>query len=348
MIQAIPTRYNGYLFRSRIEARWAVFFDTLGVKYEYEKEGLDLGSHRYLPDFWLPGLGVWIEIKGTDPSHEEYRKAELATFCTGRFLVMFMGDIPNPEREAFGSQHGGLLFYPGSRLCFRAPDFETIESIELTQLRPQTVSELLDLDDRSALIQVDLGWHGIFLTRHLRRAISIDGWADIERAMPALGSMGDYEIALPRRTETKMRWMECKGCHRVFMMQKGDARCPVCPVDDSNVCRELWLDDRSVRVLTTYQAARSARFEHGETPQPVMSQQPRAKGKKPRPISTPLPKHNTRFPSGSKVKHTSYGEGIVVSSVARGGDEEVTVAFIGKGIKKLLAAFAGLQLVSRP
>lgn len=38
-IKPIETYYNGYRFRSRLEARWAVFFDALGVRYEYEPEG---------------------------------------------------------------------------------------------------------------------------------------------------------------------------------------------------------------------------------------------------------------------------------------------------------------------
>ena len=53
-IKAIQTEYRGYLFRSRLEARWAVFFDACGVEYEYEPEGYDLGSGlMYLPDFLL-------------------------------------------------------------------------------------------------------------------------------------------------------------------------------------------------------------------------------------------------------------------------------------------------------
>lgn len=64
-IKAIETRYAGCRFRSRLEARWARFFDFLGVRWEYEKEGFDLGkSGAYLPDFWLPDLGIWYEIKG--------------------------------------------------------------------------------------------------------------------------------------------------------------------------------------------------------------------------------------------------------------------------------------------
>ena len=33
MIKAIPTEYKGYRFRSRLEARWAVFFDACGADW---------------------------------------------------------------------------------------------------------------------------------------------------------------------------------------------------------------------------------------------------------------------------------------------------------------------------
>lgn len=72
-IRPIETEYNGYRFRSRIEARWAVFFDALGISYQYEPEGFELpDGSRYLPDFYLPQvqfrfgpiIGVWFEVKG--------------------------------------------------------------------------------------------------------------------------------------------------------------------------------------------------------------------------------------------------------------------------------------------
>lgn len=63
-IKAIETFYKGYRFRSRTEARWAVFFDAVGLPYEYEKEGFTLDDGTpYLPDFWLPSLKLWVEIK---------------------------------------------------------------------------------------------------------------------------------------------------------------------------------------------------------------------------------------------------------------------------------------------
>ena len=50
--------------------------------------------------------------------------------------------------------------------------------------------------------------------------------------------------------------------------------------------------------------------------------------------------------AGERVRHTQFGEGIVVSCVASGQDHEVTVAFKGEsGIKKLLLGYAGLEVV---
>lgn len=63
-IKAIQTEYKGYLFRSRLEARWAVFFDELGIEWEYEPEGLVLSNGKYyLPDFYLPDFSCFFEVK---------------------------------------------------------------------------------------------------------------------------------------------------------------------------------------------------------------------------------------------------------------------------------------------
>lgn len=62
---AIPTRYSGVQFRSRLEARWAAFFDLLGWKWEYEP--IDLAG--YIPDFIVEhGAAVadWSESGGPD------------------------------------------------------------------------------------------------------------------------------------------------------------------------------------------------------------------------------------------------------------------------------------------
>ena len=65
-IKAIETHYNGYKFRSRLEARWAVFFDEAGIEYQYEPEGFDINGTWYLPDFYLPWYKCYVEIKPKD------------------------------------------------------------------------------------------------------------------------------------------------------------------------------------------------------------------------------------------------------------------------------------------
>lgn len=102
-LKAIETIYNGYRFRSRLEARWAVFFDALGVPYEYEREGYDLDGQWYLPDFWLPqgmeyhtaleehGRPLWIEIKAGVPDWDAYRKASLLGMQSRRPVIILSG-----------------------------------------------------------------------------------------------------------------------------------------------------------------------------------------------------------------------------------------------------------------
>lgn len=75
-MKAIQTTYRGYRFRSRVEARYAVFFDALGLKWEYEKQGYALPSGPYLPDFWIREMDCWVEIKGEEPTSREKRLAQ--------------------------------------------------------------------------------------------------------------------------------------------------------------------------------------------------------------------------------------------------------------------------------
>lgn len=94
-IKAIETYYNGYRFRSRLEARWAVFFDALGVKYEYEPQGFTFDDGTcYLPDFYLPDCDLWIEVKGL-ASDSDSHKIEL--FREHHTLIV-LGSIP-PETD---------------------------------------------------------------------------------------------------------------------------------------------------------------------------------------------------------------------------------------------------------
>jgi len=96
-IASKPTKYNGYHFRSRLEARWAVFFDTMGIQYRYEYEDFILPSGaRYLPDFYFPKLGYngcFGEVKHQF-TEEETEKCEQLCRLTKR-VVLLLEDIPD-------------------------------------------------------------------------------------------------------------------------------------------------------------------------------------------------------------------------------------------------------------
>lgn len=62
-IKPIETTYKGFRFRSRLEARYAVWLDALRLQWRYEEQGYDLASGRFLPDFWLPDLTCFLEVK---------------------------------------------------------------------------------------------------------------------------------------------------------------------------------------------------------------------------------------------------------------------------------------------
>ena len=51
------------------------------------------------------------------------------------------------------------------------------------------------------------------------------------------------------------------------------------------------------------------------------------------------------FRDGDRVQHPRFGSGIVVTSKLTRSDEEVTIAFVGVGVKTLAASIAGLEIV---
>lgn len=91
-MQPIQTVYKGYKFRSRLEARWAVFLDHLEVAWSYEKEGYDLSGRWYLPDFFIADWNCWLEIKGQEPDEEERYKCQLLAKESGKLVLLLVGE----------------------------------------------------------------------------------------------------------------------------------------------------------------------------------------------------------------------------------------------------------------
>ncbi len=111
MIKAIETSYAGHRFRSRLEARWAVVLDHMRIKWQYEAQGYEVMGRltldwdqkiNYLPDFWLPDYGMFLEVKGSLTEPDLIRLLN-ASAC----LSEDVGDVliggPLPQEHAWAA-----------------------------------------------------------------------------------------------------------------------------------------------------------------------------------------------------------------------------------------------------
>lgn len=173
-IKAIETFYKGYHFRSRLEARWAVFFDTLGVSWEYEAEGYqnEDGSTKYLPDFKL-GNGLFVEVKG-DPKalikeHDRYVQmldfgGILPNFSDSFYNddsvngLILLGDIPEPSTakvcfHPIIQHHKGLVKSWGMFFNSQYHPFDLVKDSTLSRLLGLSPCHGLEADETNWEIQ---------------------------------------------------------------------------------------------------------------------------------------------------------------------------------------------------
>ena len=219
MIKAIETKYKGYRFRSRLEARWAVFFESIrplwssGFIWEYEPEGFNLGDGGlYLPDFKI-SYGVhycYVEIKGKKPTEEEFEKGKKIASHTQKPFY-FLCQIPDPDNCINGAViFDGWVFIPANcGFILSDPHFSMFD----------------------------------FYRKELSVFLRCSPWdcfgADNEYYKSKYGEPHPYHCALGRMSKI--------GVEAPFFMK-------ACRVDHDNFIRDA------------AQKARSARFEHGESP----------------------------------------------------------------------------------
>jgi hypothetical protein len=115
-IGAIETVYDGYRFRSRLEARWAVFFKAARIRYIYEPECFRLSSgDLYLPDFYLPEVnmrttedegGIYVEVKPSRPRSDELDYLFELSRITGKCVLLIEG-MPASRGGFFDAEGDG-------------------------------------------------------------------------------------------------------------------------------------------------------------------------------------------------------------------------------------------------
>lgn len=95
-------------YRSGLEAYWGSVFTALGMSFDYEPATFRLPNNTiYVPDYWMPGIKRFIEIKPFLPRQGEIRKARSLVTKTGNPLFFFCGmprirgfDLCNVTRRA--------------------------------------------------------------------------------------------------------------------------------------------------------------------------------------------------------------------------------------------------------
>lgn len=100
----IPTTYRHGEFRSRLEARWAAFFDLVGWSWVYEP----LDAEGYIPDFLIQGrIPFFVEVGPciTQQDYEAKTAKPDRVAASLRHDVLVVGVSPLPDLHIGGSGH---------------------------------------------------------------------------------------------------------------------------------------------------------------------------------------------------------------------------------------------------
>lgn len=100
-IAAIETVYKGIRFRSRLEAKWACFFDLCGWAWSYEP--MDLNG--WIPDFALGEHPVLVEVKPFFHREEWKDTVEKINKSGCEMPVILLGASPTHTQAGFVIEH---------------------------------------------------------------------------------------------------------------------------------------------------------------------------------------------------------------------------------------------------
>ena len=144
-LRPLPVRYRGYWFRSRLEGRWAVFLDEMGIEFQYEPLGFQLPNGVcYLPDFYLPKVRCYAEVKPQELTPEQRESCQLLVYETNASFLFLIGPPDFRAYEAFWMDSGQITE------DWVSLDIHTYRKAYFTESRLWSVSEIwLDEEDHS-------------------------------------------------------------------------------------------------------------------------------------------------------------------------------------------------------
>lgn len=278
MIKAIETKYNGYRFRSRLEARVAVFLDDQGQKYEYEPEGFELSSGWYLPDFWMPEWKAWLEVKPEGGITEKSLKLAEELCEESGYAVLILDGLPKIDKW------DGMIYYLEREITDEKKYFEHIRRFIKLQKSGLDLMERYDefYDKYSSyltkeahkemvnglnLIGEPYITHDKFMFSRYPEGCN-DFWVVI--------SQFDTNCFMVRKAE-EQKWKSIEEDEysvdypvqfRDYFVEKYEYRSPFVHYDGNDydfIIEALDQDSWSMQcILQSINKAKSARFEHGE------------------------------------------------------------------------------------
>ena len=236
-IAAIQTRYAGCRFRSRIEARWAVFFDALGIRWEYEPQGFDL-------DKLMREARHITDARGIEDG-EYWPWTTLEEDVTKDPIVC---RDPNTG-EPFMVNAGLPVYQPAPRVGFYLPDFwlptqQIWLEIKGARPTPGPAEDRLTAFGLAVALQLVPGRQFVVCFDGIPR----EGWRVGE----------EYANQYGPHWDNFWEWNRCRKCGSLDMQFEGRAGRNYCGCKHG----DKW--DADETVLRAYEDARSARFEHGE------------------------------------------------------------------------------------
>ncbi len=312
--------YNAlYQFGSLLSA-WTALRDRVSVGELLDAVLEQINYRAYLEDGTEEGEERWanvMELRGAAAISGAGTDDQMAL---GDFLqqVSLVAETDNIDREAPATTL--LTLHAAKGLEFSVVFIAGLEEGLLPHSRSMDDEEELAEERRLFYVGLTRARDALYLSHAFRRT----SWGDSSVAVPSR-FLADLPDALVDGRRPGNRRRESIDRASMWAPEKTSWNNPTAGRRPTN-------GDSSSRRPA---APAAARPENKRLPRPNTDEdEPRA----PRPAAA-------RFKTGQRVRHAKFGDGTVIESKVTGGDEEVTVAFPGIGIKRLAASLANLDVI---
>jgi hypothetical protein len=193
---SIPTVYRGIKFRSKLEADYARWFDSLHILYAYEPEGFCVNNVCYAPDFWLPELKTVFEVKGVFDENDTTKMSAFAPLAARHAITTIVGMSPAPDRL--------YICRPSPQAFWGNPYLQPPTEPNISYFSSPTDPYRLEME--VAVYRCDFCGHAFFCDTHLWFACQACGRSDGDHHLKPL-----HDVWVPRAYDEPDEDMDVNG-----------------------------------------------------------------------------------------------------------------------------------------